>query len=42
MKKSESRYFAIADCIKDGINSIKQIAEELEYQEQPFKGIFNI
>ena len=29
MKKSEARYFAIADCIKDGINSIKQIAEEL-------------
>lgn len=29
MKKSESRYYAIADCIKEGTNSTKQIAEEL-------------
>lgn len=29
MKKAESRYYAIAECIKDGINSTKQIAEEL-------------
>lgn len=29
MKKSESRYYAIADCIKDGITSTKRIADEL-------------
>ena len=29
MKKSKSRYYAIADCIKDGITSIKRIADEL-------------
>lgn len=29
MKKSESRYYAIADCIKDGITSTKRNADEL-------------
>ena len=28
MKKSKSRYYAIAECIKDGITSIKRIADD--------------
>ena len=29
MKKSKLRFYAIADCIKEGMTSSKQIAEEL-------------